>query len=152
MAGSSNAEDNPVAINVTAMVDVIFCLCLFFMCSFKFKELEGKLDTFLPQDKGVRTDAPPPPVILEEIRVFMRTSDGVLTRRVGNNAPSASDADLMARILAQKADYTRLGKTEAPILLDATEAVNWEDVIHVVDLCKAKGLERVEFVAPMEAR
>jgi biopolymer transport protein ExbD len=43
MAGTQNigeASDNPVAINVTAMVDVIFCLCLFFMFSFKFKQFE----------------------------------------------------------------------------------------------------------------
>ena len=47
------ASDNPVEINVTAMVDVIFCLCIFFMCSFHFKQLEGKIDTWLPKDRGV---------------------------------------------------------------------------------------------------
>src|SRR6185295_5371897 len=73
MGGSQNigeASDNPVEINVTAMVDVIFCLCIFFMCSFHFKQREGKIDTWLP-DTGGRP-GPPPVVILEEIRVFMR--------------------------------------------------------------------------------
>ena len=41
MAGGGDQADNPVAINVVPMVDVIFCLCVFFMCSFKFKQLEG---------------------------------------------------------------------------------------------------------------
>ena len=27
-------EDNPVSLNVAPMVDIIFCLCIFFMCSF----------------------------------------------------------------------------------------------------------------------
>ena len=45
MAGVSvgESEENPVAINVTPLVDIIFCLCVFFMISFKFKQLEGKL-------------------------------------------------------------------------------------------------------------
>ena len=56
MAGSSNigeASENPVALNVTAIVDIVFCLCLFFMCSLKFKQLEGKIETWLPKDRGV---------------------------------------------------------------------------------------------------
>jgi replicative DNA helicase len=53
MAGGGEAEDNPVNINVVPMVDVIFCLCVFFMCSFKFKQLEGKFTSWLPKDKGV---------------------------------------------------------------------------------------------------
>jgi biopolymer transport protein ExbD len=51
MAGGSS-EDNPVPLNVVPMVDVIFCLCVFFMCSFKFKQLEGKFNSWLPRNKG----------------------------------------------------------------------------------------------------
>jgi len=51
MASVSVGEspDNPVAINVTAMVDVIFCLCVFFMCSLHFRQVEGKFETWLPK-------------------------------------------------------------------------------------------------------
>jgi len=54
MAGASigDNEENPVAINVTAMVDVIFCLCVFFMCSLHFRQAEGKFETWLPKGKG----------------------------------------------------------------------------------------------------
>ena len=52
MAGGGNQDENPVAINVVAMVDIIFCLCLFFMCSLKFKPLDAKFDSWLPKDKG----------------------------------------------------------------------------------------------------
>lgn len=45
---ASASDDNPVGINVTAMVDIIFCLCLFFMCSMHFKQIEGKLESWLP--------------------------------------------------------------------------------------------------------
>ena len=70
MAGGGNQEDNPVAINVVAMVDIIFCLCLFFMCSLKFKPLDAKFDSYLPKEVGVKPDTVERPVI-DEIRVLL---------------------------------------------------------------------------------
>src|SRR5258706_5264283 len=74
MAGSQDPNENPVAINVVPMVDVIFCLCVFFMCSFKFKQIEGKFDSWLPKDKGIENAANLPSVI-EEIRIAMYYDD-----------------------------------------------------------------------------
>ena len=152
MAGSQNigeASDNPVAINVTAMVDVIFCLCLFFMCSLKFKQLEGKIETWLPKDRGV-LQTPPPKIVLEEIRVFMRWLDGQTVIKVGNRAPVKSDTELMQIILQMSNDFKKLGKSDFPVLIDALPDVPWRDVIHVLDLCKVEKLERIEFAAPLE--
>ena len=152
MASSSNigeASDNPVGINVVPMVDVIFCLCLFFMCSLKFKQLEGKIETWLPKDRGVE-QTPPDKIVLEEIRVFMRWIDGRTVIKVGNRAPAASDLDLMQTINQMSNDYKKLGKTDFPVLIDALAEVPWKDVIHVLDLCKKDKLERIEFAAPIE--
>jgi biopolymer transport protein ExbD len=153
MAGSQNigeASDNPVAINVTAMVDVIFCLCIFFMCSFHFKQLEGKIETWLPKDRGVFNTAPQK-VVLEEIRVFMKwdPATGKTIRQVNNRA-TGSDQELMTTIMAMVADYKRLNKTDFPVLIDATADVPWQDVVHVMDMCKKENVERLEFAAPME--
>jgi len=38
---------------MTAMIDVTFLLLIFFMCTLKFKTLEGKLSAYLPKDVGV---------------------------------------------------------------------------------------------------
>ena len=70
MGGGGSSEDNPVSLNVTAMVDIIFCLCLFFMCSFHFKQLQGKIDSWLPKDVGVNAGQPDN-TLLEEIRVVI---------------------------------------------------------------------------------
>ncbi|HEU4338862.1 MAG TPA: biopolymer transporter ExbD [Planctomycetota bacterium] len=152
MAGSSNigeASDNPVGINVVPMVDVIFCLCLFFMCSLKFKQLEGKIETWLPKDRGVE-QTPPEKIVLEEIRVFMRWLDGRTVIKVGNRSPAQSDLELMQTINQMSNDYKKLGKTDFPVLIDALGDVPWKDVIHVLDLCKKDKLERIEFAAPIE--
>src|SRR4029453_10493939 len=104
MAGTQNvgeSSDNPVAINVTAMVDVIFCLCLFFMCSFHFKQLEGKIETWLPKDTGVNPGLTEK-IILEEIRIVLQRDpgSGSTVRRVGNRAPAADDPELLRVVTA----------------------------------------------------
>ena len=153
MGGGGNIgeeSDNPVEINVTAMVDVIFCLCIFFMCSFHFKQLEGRIDAWLPQDKGGRPGLPKE-VILEEIRVFMRwdAAAGQTLRKVTNTAVS-SDEQLMEEIRARKANYVKLGKSIFPVIIDATQDVPWQDVIRVLDLCKKDNLSSIEFAEPMQ--
>ena len=153
MAGSTSigeAAENPVGINVTPMVDVIFCLCLFFMCSFHFKQLEGKVEAWLPKGHGVN----PTPVtpVLEEIRIFMRwdPTRNATIRKVGNRPAVASDEDLMTEVLGMAAQFRTLGRTEFPVLIDATPDVPWREVMHVMDLCKLKQCERIEFTQPIE--
>jgi len=155
MGGGSNigeASDNPVEINVTAMVDVIFCLCIFFMCSFHFKQLEGKIDAWMPDDQGNQTHTPPPPPQLEQIRVFLRydPASGHTTRHIGSRPPVADDAELTVTIQAMKADYDRAHTLEVPVVIDSTADVPWSDVVHVLDLCKAQKLSKIEFAEPMQ--
>jgi len=153
MGGSQNigeASDNPVEINVTAMVDVIFCLCIFFMCSFHFKQLEGRIDAWLPTEKG-NIPGPPKEIQLEEIRVFMRweAERNVTTRKIGSTS-IATDEELITAINARKGDYARANKTTVPVIIDATPDVPWQDVVHVVDLCKHEKLSQIEFAEPMQ--
>lgn len=148
MAGASmfdEAGDNPVEINVTAMVDVIFCLVVFFMCTFHFKQLEGKIETWLPKDGpccGV--------CVLEEIRVTMRRDPrtGDVLRRLGNRPSATSDTALVDDILVMVQDYIKAGRTSYPVLIDASPDVPWTDVVHVMDLCRQRGLQNIEFTAP----
>ncbi len=52
--------DDDCEMEMTPMIDVTFLLLIFFMCTLKFKTLEGKLAAYLPKDVGVnQTDAEP---------------------------------------------------------------------------------------------
>jgi biopolymer transport protein ExbD len=154
MAGTQNigeATDNPVAINVTAMVDVIFCLCIFFMCSFHFKQVEGKIDAWLPKEIGNQLLEVNKPIIVEEVRVFLRWDPAahVTLRSVGSRHAAANDADLMGVIRADVNSYRQAHKTP-PLVIQAMEDVPWEDVLHVMDLCKLDGIEPIRLVEPDE--
>lgn len=154
MAGATNigeGSDNPVDTNVVPMIDVIFCLCLFFMCSFHFKQLEGKIESWLP-DKGGQgqvSETPPP---LEDIRISMfwdkvnsRTNIQVGSRQV------RSDSELESVLLASVNDFKKMGKLDVPANIDAEAPVPWEKVVGVMDVCKNAKIEKIEFTEPWPA-
>jgi biopolymer transport protein ExbD len=146
MAGVSvgEAPDNPVAINITAMVDIIFCLCVFFMCSLHFKQLEGKFDTWLAKDKG--SQGMPVGTIIQEIRValFWNEQTGEVTRKIGTRV--VPEDDRLQELLAESfADFKRLNKPDMSLTIDADPKVPWQEVVNVINLGKRVGIEKVEF-------
>ena len=145
MAGSQDGADNPVAINVVPMVDVIFCLCVFFMCSMKFKAMEGKLESWLPKGLGnthvrdLHADETRVALLWDEAR--QRT-----IRRFG--AVDVRDDHQLRELLREShAGWIRLGNPRAPLIVDAGERVPWREVVCVIDLGKHEGLERVQLAA-----
>ena len=53
MVMGSAAPQDDIKGDMTPMIDVVFQLMIFFMCTIKFKTLEGKLTAYLPKDVGV---------------------------------------------------------------------------------------------------
>ena len=53
---------------MTPMIDVVFLLLIFFLCTLKFKTLEGKLSAFLPKDVGVNTTEAEP---IEKVEILL---------------------------------------------------------------------------------
>jgi len=146
MAGSQDPNDNPVAINVVPMVDVIFCLCVFFMCSMKFKEMEGKFESWLPKDKGTTPSQNQQPI--EEIRVAIfwdeKTSQPI---RMFGRATIRDNDHLESLLRSSYEDRVKLGHPETPCIIDAAEQVHWKDVVTVVNLAKRVGVDKIEFAA-----
>ena len=144
MAGSQDPNENPVAINVVPMVDVIFCLCVFFMCSFKFKQIEGKFDSWLPKDKGL--GAMTASDVIQEIRVAMFWDEPTqkTVRQLGSRKV-ATDDELQRLISDAHDDAVRTGQPDIPVTIDADSRVPWKDVINVVNLCKREKIDKIEF-------
>jgi biopolymer transport protein ExbD len=145
MAGSQDSEENPVAINVVPMVDVIFCLCIFFMCSFKFKEVEGKFDSWLPKNKGA--DSPMKAEdLIEEIRVAMMwdAKNQRMIRQLGNRQVE-SDDELQELILRGHEDHVRLNRPDTPVIIDADARIAWKEVMNVFNIIKRNKIDKIEF-------
>ena len=153
MAGVSvgESEENPVAINVTALVDIIFCLCVFFMISFKFKQLEGKFESWLPKNKGI--EGMPLKAVIQEIRVALFWDDKNLAtvRKFGTHVVPEDD-QLLKLISEAYADFKRLNSPDVGLTIDADGRVPWEAVINVMNIGKKAGLSKLEFAfgAPLK--
>jgi biopolymer transport protein ExbD len=144
MAGGGEAEDNPLPINVVPMVDIIFCLCVFFMCSFKFRETEGKFDSWLPKDKGEGGDPDPGPLM--EMRVIMTWDQGTgkLTRAYMHRQVK-DDAELEQLVREAHEDFVAKNKPEIPLIIDGGAAVPWKEIMTVVNIGKALQIKNLEF-------
>lgn len=132
MGVSGDLQDNPVGINVVPMVDVIFCLCVFFMCSFRFKEREGRLETWLPKQLGSAGDLAVEP---REWRValFWDDASGRVSRRFGAR-PADDDEEFEALLRASRDDEVRLGRDDATLIVDADPRVPWSAVLEVFNV------------------
>jgi len=152
MASGGDPRDNPVAINVVPMVDVIFCLCVFFMCSMKFKQVEGRFDAWLPRDRGtINSAAPDEPAA--RIALFFDAA------RKSYTATKASIVQFGHRVVRDEAELETLlreahsdararSHPESPAILDADARVPWGDVVAVVNLCRRVGIQDVRFALP----
>jgi biopolymer transport protein ExbD len=148
MAGASmgDEQDNPVGINVTPLVDIIFCLCVFFMISFKFKQIEGKFDTWLPKNKGTGGAGADESAVIKEIRVamFWDAEKEETVRQLGAKRIQ-NDEELEQLIKAQKEAFIQKNEPDVPLTIDAEHRVPWGEVITVVNMAKRNNIDKVEF-------
>ena len=74
MASNSKEEAmKETVMAMTPMIDVTFLLLIFFLCTIKFKILEGKIPAYLPKDVGV--NATPVDEQLEKIEIRIKRID-----------------------------------------------------------------------------
>ena len=145
--------DNPVAINVTPLVDIIFCLCVFFMISFEFKQLEGRFDAWLPQTIGVDPGRIICQITDVRVALFWDEATRHTVRKLGNRR--VHDDEELGQLLQEAHDAcVLLNKPDAPVTIDAEARVPWSEVVNVMNLCKKSRMDRIEFAlqAPEEPR
>lgn len=156
---------------MTPMIDVIFQLFIFFMCTINFKILEGKLDTFLPKDKGLANYAIPPAELQElRIRIIHKPKEDpnkteialgnktiATLRRYPQSEPARQKQDrakareqLQAAVDEAYKLYDRIMEAsgtegKVPVKLDPDQSAPYEAMIFVLDCCKELGIENVEF-------
>jgi biopolymer transport protein ExbD len=150
MAGASmDDEDNPVSVNVVPLIDIIFCLCVFFMCSFRFKLLEGKFESWLPKNKGGESSPVDRQVHETRVAIFWDSGNQRAVRYLGNRQVN-DDAELQRLIKESHEDHVRLGNPDAPVIIDAQEQIPMKEIIRVVNLVKRENINAIEFAMAIE--
>jgi|GEM_PF-1276664 biopolymer transport protein ExbD len=68
------AHEGAPEVSITPLIDVVFLLLIFFLCTLRFRAIEGRLDLSLPLDRGgMATSAALP---AEPVRILLRAPSG----------------------------------------------------------------------------
>lgn len=148
------------------MIDIVFQLLIFFLVAAKFKQIEQRLDTFLPTDEG-QMSKPQELEKPEELSIFIK--DNHLDRSSGDLGTKAmrqatfycGSRDANPVVNAQglyatvKALVDANSKQEVLIALydelnDKDQLVPFFNVVQVIDVCKAAGVVNIKFQAPAQ--
>ena len=149
-------------LEMTPMIDVTFLLLIFFMCTLKFKTLEGKLAAYLPKDVGVNPmDAEP----IEKIAIIVRVrNEGIKMNAAGTGPWDGKEKSrftwqgrvieysvnqLTTQSLPQLESRLRelhLAQPENTATLDPRTNVNYEDVVGALDAALNAGFTSITFI------
>jgi len=161
------------SLEMTPMIDVTFLLLIFFMCTLKFKTLEGKLSAYLPKDVGVNTTQAVP---IEKVEILVRVRtpgtklkpspkgttqvpygpgdtgrfvygpDRVLEFSVANFKTNDPDVlgDRLRNIYKQR--LAAMPGEKVPSTIDARSGTVYSDVAKVLDQAMEAGFTDITFV------
>jgi biopolymer transport protein ExbD len=132
------------------MIDVIFLLLIFFVCTASFRPPEKVLPTRLSLSGEIQSDVQIDPEIMDldeiVVELLWRNIDGTWRAQWQiNDRDYTNLAEVRAVLLAVKEL-----KSDLPVILDVEPDVPMKDVIDVYDLCRRVGLMRVQFAASAE--
>lgn len=170
----SEIMDEKCELEMTPMIDVTFLLLIFFMCTLKFKILEGKLSAYLPKDVGVQA-FDTPPVEKVDIRLDVRNSGTKLRwDSKAKKAVAYTENDAKAGLRFYYGDdrvveYTvggkmttqlsevvrrlttfKKGDPEMKATVDARQDVTQKDVVVILDAAIDAGYDDITFKGSYE--
>jgi biopolymer transport protein ExbD/biopolymer transport protein TolR len=138
MSFSTGAGKGPQSdINVTPLVDVVLVLLIIFMVVTPLLQVSMKAD--VPK----KDEDPPPDVQVdpEQVVISMQAGNVILL-----NSDSVTEDELSTRLAA----LMKGRKKEKKIaFLSGTDDLYFGQVIHVMDLCKGAGVDRVGLIDPL---
>ena len=126
-------------VKMTPMIDVVFLLLIFFVCTASFQVAEALLPTDLALGRGPQTNETEPD--LEHIVVR-----GAVTNARTIWTINSRECDSLAQVreLLQK---TAAIDATLPVILDVANAVPLGDMIEVYDAARLVGFDRIHFAA-----
>ena len=139
-------------VQMTPMIDVVFQLLIFFVCTVDFQRPEQALQATPKAESsaGGGAAAEPLPPELEDLRaveIVIERADG-RTRWTVNRDVCRSLDDVTSRLtaLAALGDASRV----VPVVLNVADDVPLGDAIDVYDCCLRLGFAKIAFALPHE--
>jgi len=128
-------------LNLTAMIDVVFQLLIFFVVTAGFSQGEGVIQARLPGGGGATVIGPPPPATRLTVRV---RSVGAYAYRLGIDPAGRTPASFheLATVLERlKGVYG----PDTPVIIQPDGPVRWQHVVNAFNAAVKARYEHVTF-------
>jgi biopolymer transport protein ExbD len=123
----------------TSMMDVVFLLLIFFLCATQFRQLEQRLDAFLPKDKGPQSVAT---TVKQLDDTALEASNLEIPEFRIREFKTTNPNDLYGHL----AQLKQVG--DMPVVIDGRPLTPFRHVMTALDCCARAGLTKVEFRPP----
>jgi biopolymer transport protein ExbD len=126
-------------LRMTPMIDVIFLLLIFFVCTANLQQIEETLPTNMSLSGSSAVEIVlPKPENLDRIKILL-TFDNVPHWKVeGKQYGSLREVRGMLQKLCEI-------RQDIPVIIDSAENVPMEHVIDIYDVCRLAGLSKIQF-------
>jgi biopolymer transport protein ExbD len=137
-------EHSPFTINMTPMIDVVFQLLIFFVCTVEFQRAEDELEANLPPQEGAGI-APKSPEELDLGRIDIAISREAVTIRFQGRTKAFAkpDSDSAWTALRQQLEAWRRIDAKIPVHISCQPDVPTGLPLRVYDLCVQAGFTDV---------
>jgi biopolymer transport protein ExbD len=130
--------------NLTPMIDVVFNLLIFFLCTGSFNQPEGLLPSRLPKHHGVAASDELPTT---PIRVLLRqygSGDQDYTIRIEQRAQRPNDFDELAQVLAGLRESPAF-TSESQVIIVADGNVRWDHLVNAFNAALVARFKNISF-------
>ena len=121
-------------LNLAAMIDVVFLLLIFFLCTVSFQVQEKKLSAYLPKVSRNPDQLPD----FEPIHIRLSQSDKGIN--IACDRQVCPDFDALATMLS-----ARRVIADIPVIIAGQNRVSFQFMVAAMDTCYAVGLTSVAF-------
>jgi biopolymer transport protein ExbD len=153
--GRNAPREKDTELKMTAMIDVVFQLLIFFLVGTKFRVPQGELEAYLPP-KGAAQQLTKRDTPVPEIRITLLVSQAggqdknapPVVRLDNTTAPGVrggSLAWLQTEIERQASDPAV--RENVPVIIEAEPHLPYKWVIRVLDICRQAKFQEVNFAA-----
>jgi biopolymer transport protein ExbD len=148
-------KNEHMELKMTAMIDVVFQLLIFFLVGTKFRVPEGELEAYLPED-GAPTSLSRRLEEVDEIRVSLfvtqRGPEAMPRVEIDNRRVQPTAAMGRSSMEWLEAELFRLGQNKAmretvPIIIEAEADLAYRWVVQTLNICRKARFEKVQFAA-----
>jgi biopolymer transport protein ExbD len=151
--GGGGSDFEPT-LELAPMLDVTFLLLIFFLCTIKFKTLEGRLDAYLPKDMGAeRTQSQALENI--EVRIVPKEDHSIVyvnrrpVEQIDNYDPKV---EVKLPNLSKTIGELHAALPDQACVIDPQRGVPHGHVVAVLNTIMLHELEKVTFTMPAPKR